>query len=105
VVELSRKVTAEDVNNVLRAASEGPLKGIMGLVDKPGALAKVAAALGEAGVSIERMRQYGHADLEAAQVLIVTHKTTRASLDVAIAAMEGTGVLASAPVALRIEHL
>ncbi len=77
----------------------------MGLVDKPGALAKVAAALGEAGVSIERMRQYGHADLEAAQVLIVTHKTTRASLDVAIAAMEGTGVLASAPVALRIEHL
>ena len=77
----------------------------MGLVDKPGALAKVAAALGEAGVSIERMRQYGHADLAAAQVLIVTHKTTRASLDVAIEAMEGTGVLASAPVALRIEHL
>ena len=77
----------------------------MGLVDKPGALAKVAAALGEASVSIERMRQYGHADLEAAQVLIVTHKTTRASLDVAIEAMEGTGVLASAPVALRIEHL
>ncbi|WP_339767792.1 homoserine dehydrogenase [uncultured Pseudosulfitobacter sp.] len=77
----------------------------MGLVDKPGALAKVAAALGEAGVSIERMRQYGHADLEAAQVLIVTHKTTRASLDVAIEAMEGTGVLAQAPVALRIEHL
>jgi glyceraldehyde 3-phosphate dehydrogenase len=35
VVELSRKVTAEDVNNVLRAASEGPLKGIMGMVDKP----------------------------------------------------------------------
>ncbi|MCR8826288.1 homoserine dehydrogenase [Pseudosulfitobacter koreensis] len=77
----------------------------MGLVDKPGALAKIAAALGEAGVSIERMRQYGHADAEAAQVLIVTHKTTRASLDVAVEAMEGTGVLASAPVALRIEHL
>jgi homoserine dehydrogenase len=77
----------------------------MGLVDKPGALAKVAKALGEAGVSIERMRQYGHADAEAAQVLIVTHKTTRASLNVAVEAMEGTGVLAQAPVALRIEHL
>ncbi|UOA27936.1 homoserine dehydrogenase [Pseudosulfitobacter sp. DSM 107133] len=77
----------------------------MGLVDKPGALAKIATALGEAGVSIERMRQYAHADAEAAQVLIVTHKTTRASLDVAVEAMEGTGVLASAPVALRIEHL
>ena len=32
------------------------------LQDKPGALAKVAAALGEAGVSIDRMRQYGHDD-------------------------------------------
>ena len=35
VVELSREVTAEEVNNLLRAASEGPLKGIMGMVDKP----------------------------------------------------------------------
>ena len=32
------------------------------LQDKPGALAKVATVLGEAGVSISRMRQYGHAD-------------------------------------------
>tara|TARA_B110000240_G_scaffold11222_1_gene11831 strand:+ start:864 stop:2042 length:1179 start_codon:yes stop_codon:yes gene_type:complete len=30
------------------------------LLDKPGALAKVAAVMGEAGVSIDRMRQYGH---------------------------------------------
>jgi glyceraldehyde 3-phosphate dehydrogenase len=35
VVELSREVTKDDVNNLLRAASEGPLKGIMGMVDKP----------------------------------------------------------------------
>ncbi len=33
----------------------------MTLLDKPGALAKIATALGEAGVSIDRMRQYGHA--------------------------------------------
>ncbi|MCU0909650.1 MAG: homoserine dehydrogenase [Rhodobacteraceae bacterium] len=74
----------------------------MALVDKPGALAKIAAVLGDAGVSIDRMRQYAHQG-SAAPVLIVTHRTTRASLDEAIAAMPGTGVLAEAPVALRIE--
>jgi homoserine dehydrogenase len=60
--------------------------------------------LGEAGISIDRMRQYNHADT-AAPVLIVTHKTSGASIDVALEAMEGTGVLASAPVALRIEEI
>ncbi|MEP3785663.1 homoserine dehydrogenase [Ascidiaceihabitans sp.] len=76
----------------------------MGLVDKPGALAKITTVLGEAGVSIDRMRQYGHAQTSA-PVLIVTHKATRADIDAAIAAMEGTGVLTSAPVALRIEEV
>jgi homoserine dehydrogenase len=74
----------------------------MTLVDKPGALAKVAAALGDAGVSIDRMRQYGHAAPEA-PVLIVTHKTTRDALDHALAAFATTGVVVGAPVALRIE--
>ncbi len=74
------------------------------LVDKPGALAKVAAALGEAGVSIDRMHQYSH-DEPSAPVLIVTHKTTRADLDQAIAAMNASDVVAAAPVVLRIEHL
>ena len=76
----------------------------MSLVDKPGALAKIATTLGDAGVSIDRMRQYHHPG-QAAPVLIVTHKTTREALDTAIAAMDSTGVLASAPVAFRIEHL
>lgn len=76
----------------------------MALVDKPGALAKIATVLGEAGVSIDRMRQYGHDDTSA-PVLIVTHKTTQSALDVALAAMETTGVLAGAPVALRIEEV
>ncbi len=76
----------------------------MALQDKPGAMAKVAAALGEAGVSIDRMRQYSH-DNTSAPVLIVTHKTTRASLDDALAALPGTGVMASDPVALRIEEV
>lgn len=74
------------------------------LQDKPGALAKVATALGEAGVSIDRMRQYGHTDLTA-PVLIVTHKTTRDALNHALDKLPSTGVVAAEPVALRIEDL
>ncbi len=76
----------------------------MALVDKPGALARIATVLGDAGVSIDRMRQYEHDDASA-PVLIVTHKTTRADLDTAISAMAGTGVLLSDPVVLRIESV
>ena len=76
----------------------------MALVDKPGAMAKIATVLGDAGVSINRMRQYEHDDTSA-PVLIVTHKTSRSALDAAIDAMEGTGVMAGAPVALRIEEV
>ncbi len=76
----------------------------MNLQDKPGALAKVAAALGDAAVSIDRMRQYGHSE-PTAPVLIVTHKCTRATLDVALQALEASDVVDGAPVALRIEEL
>ncbi len=76
----------------------------MSLLDKPGALAKIAAILGEAGVSIDRMRQYSHSETTA-PVLIVTHKTTPAALEQALEAMAETDVVASEPVALRIEHI
>ncbi|MBR9840571.1 MAG: homoserine dehydrogenase [Rhodobacteraceae bacterium] len=87
-----------------KATTPAPYYLRMALADKPGALAKVASALGEAGVSIHRMRQYDHVN-EAAPVLIVTHKTTRAALDTALAAMPGTGVVIGDPVALRIEQV
>ena len=74
----------------------------MTLQDKPGALAKIATVLGEAGVSIDRMRQYGHAD-GTAPVLIVTHKTTRDAIDLALAGFAATGVMVGEAVALRIE--
>ncbi|WIY25580.1 homoserine dehydrogenase [Parasedimentitalea psychrophila] len=76
----------------------------LALQDKPGALAKVAAALGDAAVSIDRMRQYGHSE-PTAPVLIVTHKCTRATLDVALEALAASDVVDGAPVALRIEEL
>ncbi|MCR9126780.1 MAG: homoserine dehydrogenase [Rhodobacteraceae bacterium] len=85
-----------------RAVLPAPYYLRMRLADKPGALAKIATILGNSGVSIDRMRQYGHSD-SAAPVLIVTHKTTRVALDEALTAMQATDVMRSAPVALRIE--
>jgi homoserine dehydrogenase len=74
------------------------------LLDKPGALAKIATVLGRAGVSIDRMRQYGHQD-KTAPVLIVTHKTAPQALDEALCQIPETGVLDGTPVALRIENV
>jgi len=85
-----------------KSAAPAPYYLRMTLHDKPGALAKIATALGEAGVSVDRMRQYGHEE-STAPVLIVTHKTTRDALDTAIRSFAATGVLASDPVAIRIE--
>ena len=81
----------------------------MTLLDKPGTIAKIAACLGEAGVSIDQMRQYGHTSdgtesrPPAARVLIVTHKASREDIENASAKFAATGVLVGAPVVLRIE--
>ena len=87
-----------------KGATPAPYYLRMELQDKPGALAKIATVLGEAGVSIDRMRQYGHEDTSA-PVLIVTHKTQRRTLDEALEAMAQTDVLLGRPVALRIESV
>ena len=87
-----------------RALTPAPYYLRIMLEDKPGAMAKIATVLGDAGVSIHRMRQYDH-DEATAPVLIVTHKTTRAELDVALNAMAALDVVASPPVALRIEQV
>ena len=76
----------------------------LSLLDKPGALAKIATVLGQAGVSIDRMRQYGHED-KIAPVLIVTHETVPQALDQALLQIPTTGVLDGTPVALRIENV
>ena len=84
------------------ASAPAPYYLRMQLKDRPGALAKIATAIGDAGVSIDRMRQYGHVD-PTAPVLIVTHKTSRDALKDALSAMAATDVLVGEPVAIRIE--
>jgi homoserine dehydrogenase len=87
-----------------RVASAAPYYLRMTLLDKPGALAKIATALGEAGISIDRMRQYGHEGAHA-PVLIVTHKATRDDVADATLRFAATGVLVGNPVAIRIEEV
>ncbi|MCL7407563.1 homoserine dehydrogenase [Marivivens donghaensis] len=87
-----------------RAAIPAPYYLRLSLLDKPGAMAKVASVLGDAGVSIHRMRQHDH-DGTHAPVVIVTHKTTRQAVDQAIEGFAATGVVSGVPVALRIEQV
>ena len=86
------------------STAETPYYIRMDLLDKPGALAAVAKALGEAGVSIDRMRQTSHEN-ELAPVLIVTHSTRWSTLERALETLPATGFVNGQPVALRIEDV
>ncbi|MEM6422026.1 MAG: ACT domain-containing protein, partial [Pseudomonadota bacterium] len=74
------------------------------LRDEPGTLATVAAGLGGEGVSIQRMHQYD-GDPAAVPVVIITHDAARAAIDRALAAIDGSGICAAQPVAMRIEDV
>ena len=90
-----------------RSATPAPYYLRMTLLDKPGALAKIATCVGEAGISIDQMRQLnqpGEAD-DKAVVLIVTHKAAPADIAHAMAGFAATGVLVGQPVAIRIEEV
>ncbi|MDR7123974.1 homoserine dehydrogenase [Pseudotabrizicola sp. 4114] len=90
-----------------KSATPAPYYLRMTLLDKPGALAKIATALGAAGISIDQMRQLnqpGAAD-DKATVLIVTHKASPADVAYALEQFGTTGVLLGAPVAIRIEEV
>ncbi|WP_299904953.1 homoserine dehydrogenase [uncultured Paracoccus sp.] len=114
IVEIARGVRlpvfgqpADSLRNAQPARTAVPAAYYMRmeLQDKPGALAKVASVLGDAGISIDRMRQYGHGEDDRVPVLIVTHKTTPEAIDHAIEALPRTGVLSGEPVELRIEEV
>ena len=90
-----------------RSATPAPYYLRMTLLDKPGALAKVATCIGEAGISIDQMRQInqpGEVD-DKATVLIVTHKAAPADIAHALSTFAATGVVVGTPVAIRIEEV
>ena len=89
------------------SATPAPYYLRMTLLDKPGALAKIATCLGEAGISINQMRQLHRPGdrAEDAVVLIVTHKAAPADVAHAAASFATTGVLVGHPVSNRIEEV
>jgi homoserine dehydrogenase len=73
----------------------------LNLKDVPGIMAQISTALADAGVSIDRMRQFSHDDISA-PVMIVTHPTKRDIVEAAFARIAGLNVTTQAPLMLSI---
>jgi homoserine dehydrogenase len=73
----------------------------LNLKDVPGVMAQISTALADAGVSIDRMRQFSHDDISA-PVMIVTHPTKRDVVETAFASIAGLNVTTQAPLMLSI---
>ena len=73
------------------------------VVDRPGVIADVTAALRDAGVSLESMLQRGRAPGEAVPVVLVTHETTEASMRAALVQIAALDAVMEPPALIRIE--
>ena len=95
---------ARDLAPASRAADGAPAAFYLrlSLRDEPGVLAKVAAALGEEGVSIRQMRQYDHQG-ETAPAIFVTHPAPRAAMDGALGRLGAMPECLEPPVGFRVE--
>lgn len=93
--------------NSLKAAKSAKANGEsayclrLNLQDTPGIMAKASAALADAGISIDRMRQFSHEDTSA-PVMIVTHPTKRATIEAAFDVITGMGITTELPLMLGI---
>jgi homoserine dehydrogenase len=72
------------------------------VVDRPGVMADVTAALRDAGVSLQSMLQHGRAPGEAVPIVLVTHETTEAAMMQALAAIADLSSVLEAPALIRI---
>ena len=75
------------------------------LLDRAGVIADVAAALRDAGVSLESMIQRGRAPGEAVPVVLVTHETSEAAIRTALATISAMDSVLEPPALIRIEPL
>ena len=73
------------------------------VVDRPGVIADVTAALRDAGVSLESMLQRGRAPGEAVPVVLVTHETNEAAMLGALDAIAAMDAVLEPPALIRIE--
>jgi homoserine dehydrogenase len=73
------------------------------VVDRPGVIADVTAALRDAGVSLESMLQRGRSPGEAVPVVLVTHETSEAAMRAALARIAALEAVLEEPAMIRIE--
>ncbi len=73
------------------------------VVDRPGVIADVTAALRDAGVSLESMLQRGRAPGETVPVVLVTHETNEAAMLGALDAIAAMDAVLEPPALIRIE--
>ncbi|MGX9963301.1 homoserine dehydrogenase [Roseomonas sp. F4] len=75
------------------------------VVDRPGVIADVTAALRDHHISLESMLQRGRAPGEAVPVVVTTHDCEEAQMRAAIARIEAFEAVVEAPALIRIETL
>ncbi len=73
------------------------------VLDRPGVIADVTAALRDAGVSLESMLQRGRAPGESVPVVLVTHETNEAAMRAALATIAALDAVVEPPALIRIE--
>jgi homoserine dehydrogenase len=73
------------------------------VVDQPGVLADVTAILRDHGISLESMLQHGRKPGEAVPIVLVTHETTEAAIERAIARIAILESVLEEPALIRIE--
>ena len=73
------------------------------VVDRPGVIADVTAALRDASVSLESMLQRGRAPGEAVPVVLVTHETNEAAMLGALGDIAAMDAVLEPPALIRIE--
>jgi homoserine dehydrogenase len=74
------------------------------VVDRPGVIADVAAALRDCRISMESMLQRGRSSGEAVPVVLVTHETEEAAMRTALARIAAQDAVLEEPTLIRIER-
>jgi homoserine dehydrogenase len=97
---------AADLSNapsVPMAAHVGAYYLRLMVVDRPGVIADVTAALRDSGISLESMLQRGRSPGEAVPVVLVTHETSEAAMRAALARIAAQDAVLEEPALIRIE--
>ncbi len=89
--------------SVPMSAHVGPYYMRLMVVDRPGVIADVTAALRDHGISLESMLQRGRSPGEAVPVVLVTHETRESAMREAVSRISALGTVMEDPALIRIE--